>query len=325
MKLQRGASGDPVLKVQNKLKQLGFYLGPSDGSFGGGTESAVKSYQKSRGLEPDGIVGENTWKHLFPSLLPPVSDMLSHPVTYRCVALSGSFETSTRPPECFCGLTGDFDGQGISFGALQWNFGQGTLQPLLRRMIEQHRAVCESIFHENLPVLEAVLKASKAEQMRFARDIQDSRCSIVEPWRGMFKALGRTEECRNLQMEQAAERYAAAVALAAEYGLASERAVALMFDIIVQNGSIGPVVKAQILRDFAAAPSEPGPERELARMRIIANRRAEAAKAKFVEDVRNRKLTIAEGRGTVHGLPYDLEEQFGLRLEPFPRTAAVNA
>ena len=53
---------------------------------------------------------------------------------------------------------------------------------------------------------------------------------------------------------------------------------------------------------------------QVARMRIIANRRAAAARPEFVNDVRVRKLTIAEGQGTVHGIPYDLEEQFGLRL-----------
>ena len=51
-----------------------------------------------------------------------------------------------------------------------------------------------------------------------------------------------------------------------------------------------------------------------ARMRIIANRRAVASKAQFVNDVRVRKLTIAEGEGVVHGIHYNLEEQFALRL-----------
>ena len=34
---------------------------------------------------------------------------------------------------CWGGATGDFDGQLLSAGASQWNLGQGTLQPLLRR------------------------------------------------------------------------------------------------------------------------------------------------------------------------------------------------
>jgi hypothetical protein len=39
----------------------------------------------------------------------------------------------------------------------------------------------------------------------------------------------------------------------------------------------------------------------VARLRIFANRRAEAANPKWVEDVRMRKLTIANGQGTAAG------------------------
>ena len=59
-----------------------------------------------------------------------------------------------------------------------------------------------------------------------------------------------------------------------------------------------------------------GDQQELERMRIIANRRAEAARPEFVEDVRRRKLTIAEGVGMVHGIGYDLERQYKLGLTP---------
>lgn len=55
-------------------------------------------------------------------------------------------------------------------------------------------------------------------------------------------------------------------------------------------------------------------EREKARLRIIANRRVEAANKRWIEDVRERKLCIANGGGTVHGIPYDLEGQFGIGL-----------
>jgi hypothetical protein len=51
-------------------------------------------------------------------------------------------------------------------------------------------------------------------------------------------------------------------------------------------------------------------------MKIVALRRAAASKPQFVEDVRARKLAIAEGSGLVHGLPYDLEDQFDLSLTP---------
>ena len=105
--------------------------------------------------------------------------------------------------------------------------------------------------------------------------------------------------------------------MCATFELTTERAAALMFDISVQNGSIGALVRAQIEKDFAALPKLEDPlQAEVARLRIIANRRAAACRPEFVEEVRARKLTIADGEGVVRGIPYDLDRQFGLRLVP---------
>ena len=91
-----------------------------------------------------------------------------------------------------------------------------------------------------------------------------------------------------------------------------------MFDIKVQNGTISKLVKEQIRLDFAQIdPKLSSSDTEVERLRIIANRRASAAKDEWVEDVRTRKLAIANGQGTVHGNFYDLKEQYGLGLEPF--------
>jgi hypothetical protein len=313
MKIQRGSSGSDVAKIQTRLAELGLYRGPVDSSFGGGTESAVKVFQRNNGLAQDGCVGNVTWSKLLPQgEAPKPSTMLDQPVSLRCLALTSSFETGNMPPECFCGVTGDFDGQGISFGALQWNLGQGSLQPLLHEMFEKHEQVSRDIFHENFEVLKALRSSDKQEQLDFARSIQNLRnFKIDEPWRGMMKQLGRTSEFQGIQANHAAKILAKARAMCADYGLTTERGLALMFDICVQNGSISPVVQAQIHSDFTAMSDRSD---QVERMRIIAIRRSAAANARFVNDVRIRKMTIAEGRGTVHGIPYELEEQFGLRL-----------
>lgn len=47
-----------------------------------------------------------------------------------CLKVSGGFESGRGPS--YTSLTGNFDGQGISAGILQWNAGQGTLQSLVR-------------------------------------------------------------------------------------------------------------------------------------------------------------------------------------------------
>jgi hypothetical protein len=43
--------------------------------------------------------------------------------------VTGHFEDSTDP---LGGVSGDFDGMGLSLGVLQWNIGMGSLQPLVK-------------------------------------------------------------------------------------------------------------------------------------------------------------------------------------------------
>lgn len=310
---RRGSTGAEVKRIQRQLQERNHYHGPIDGIFGGGTESAVKAFQRAEELAVDGIVGPNTWEYLFNEDEVPAPAILDEPLSYRCLALTGSFETGKPPPDCFAGLSGDFDGQGISFGALQWNFGQGSLQPLLEKMDDQHPGVLQDIFDERCPEFREILEAPQEHQMDWSRSVQDqNRYVLREPWQGLFKSLGRCDEFQDLQVEVAGRLYEAAVDLARDYELKSERAVALMFDIKVQNGSIYSYVKEQIMRDFEHLPDGAGEEDRLC---IVANRRAEASNPRWVEDVRTRKLTIAKGRGSVHGMYYDLEQDYGIRLD----------
>ena len=55
--LRRGARGEAVRGLQNRLRAIGVYQGEADGVFGAGTETAVKTAQRKFGLEADGVVG----------------------------------------------------------------------------------------------------------------------------------------------------------------------------------------------------------------------------------------------------------------------------
>src|SRR5262245_4294574 len=116
-----GSFGDEVRRIQERLAVLGLYRGPLDARFGGATESAVRQFQRSAGLAVNGIVGPATWGALVHAPF-PATDLRDRPVAFRCLALTGSFETGTGFPDCFAGLSGDFDGQGLSLGVCQWNF-----------------------------------------------------------------------------------------------------------------------------------------------------------------------------------------------------------
>ena len=311
---KNGSSGDDVARIQKALKDAGFYQGEADGVFGGQTEAAVKKFQAAAGLGADGMVGPATWSKLFPAEAPKG---VSGDLSTRCLALTGSFETGRLAPECFAAMTGDFDGQGMSFGALQWNFGQGTLQPLLKEMLTNHNDIASSIFGANLNQLQQAISGGKEAALSFAASIQDqSKKVIAAPWKQMFRSLGLTPEFQAIEAKGAAAYYGRAIKLCNDYELWTLRGRALMFDICVQNGSIPDKVRDLILTDFRKIDSsQPAEEVELLRMRSVANRRAEAANPRFIEDVRTRKLCIAEGKGTVHGITYDLAAQFGLDLQ----------
>jgi hypothetical protein len=315
---QLGSHGAQVVQIQEALKAKGFYRGPADGDFGGGTQAAVAAFQRANSLDPDGKVGARTWTALFGGRAEiPAPDLANEGLARRCLALTGAFETGTGVPDCFCGLSGDFDGQGVSFGVLQWNFGQGSLQPLLRELAEQHPQVAQAIFGNHFGPLQEAIAASQEELMSFARSVQHPVThAIFEPWRGYAKALGRTPEFQQIQVKHADGKFRQALAMCRDYGLWSERAAALMFDIVTQNGSIAKITAAQIRAEIGTLPAELSEkDLEVRKMEIIANRRAEAANPRWVDDVRRRKLCIARGGGVVHGIPYDLEAQFGIRLE----------
>ncbi len=64
MRLYRvGDSGESVRDIQTRLARLGFDSEPdARGEFRSGTRRAVRSFQRDRGLPPDGIVGPDTWR-----------------------------------------------------------------------------------------------------------------------------------------------------------------------------------------------------------------------------------------------------------------------
>ncbi len=57
---KRGAKGDDVSALQQKLKALGYLTGAADGRYGAGTVKAVEAFQKDNGLEATGRVDEDT-------------------------------------------------------------------------------------------------------------------------------------------------------------------------------------------------------------------------------------------------------------------------
>ena len=67
-----GDQGSEVAEIQGQLASLGYDVA-ADGDFGPATAEAIKSFQSSRGLDADGLVGPTTYTALMGRSLPEVS------------------------------------------------------------------------------------------------------------------------------------------------------------------------------------------------------------------------------------------------------------
>lgn len=72
--LKNGSTGDDVKRLQQALKDKGFYNGTVDGAFGPGTDAAVRAFQSAKGLGADGVAGPAT-KAALGIIVPPGPDI----------------------------------------------------------------------------------------------------------------------------------------------------------------------------------------------------------------------------------------------------------
>ncbi len=101
--LQLGSSGQSVKVLQYYLSVIGYFNDKIpqvslDGVFGEGTQSAVRAFQKSAGLSPDGIVGRDTWnaivneynkiKNTLPNLFEDTAESL-YPGRFLSIGVQG--------------------------------------------------------------------------------------------------------------------------------------------------------------------------------------------------------------------------------------------
>ncbi len=238
----------------------------------------------------------------------------------RVLALTGFFETSKSFPYCHGISAGNFDGQGLSYGVLQWNLGRGTLQPILRQMVNgENRKISKLVLGSKyLAEVDRILNLPKTEQIKWASKITDTnnKHRLKCPWSVLLANWGETPEMVQAQQMAAGWYFRKAKRLFKEYGLWSQRGYALMFDLAVQNGGINSIVKGHILSDFKKITSKNKYDIEVQKLQFIAIRRAEASNPRWVNDVKQRKLAIASGKGRVHGHTVDVAKDFNITLLP---------
>lgn len=204
-------------------------------------------------------------------------------------------------------VAGNFDGQGLSLGYLQWCIGQGTLQPLLNRMDREYNAEMKSIFGTNYDAIHNMILDTKENQLAWAKSINSSANAISQPWYSQLVNLSNNQHFINIELDAEAYKTDQAMIICDKYNLKTVRGFALAFDIAVQNGGISPEA-AQII-DTARAKNPNMAEKDL--LKVIANAVADTSTTNN-EDIRLRKMAIVNGSGTVHGFILDLDKNYGL-------------
>lgn len=119
-RLEVGDTGSDVRDLQTKLKKLGFYTGSIDGTFGSGTQSAVKAFQRKYGLTADGIAGSSTMSKLNTLYKNATSSSSSSSSTDDDALRMGATGTAVKELQTMLKKLGYYN------GSIDGTFGSGT-------------------------------------------------------------------------------------------------------------------------------------------------------------------------------------------------------
>ena len=266
-------------------------------------------------------------------------DVLS-PSELKAVRITSTFETGRAGG--FGGLTGNIDGQGLSFGLLNFTIKAGSLIPLLQEFINKYPARYAAVFGKDAERFKDIVFATKPDpdpanpkrrirdvdrQMVFVNNQMNSMPKkakgnrIIEPWKTYFGRLENDPEFRKIQVKAVRRALDRARYWFNYFGLKTERGFAFMFDLVSSHGGswldaskFKGARKALLQRMLAAKKATLGRDAltDLEKMEVIANMIADVSLREWRERVRVRKLWFVRGSGKVHGSLYDIKKDFGI-------------
>lgn len=251
--------------------------------------------------------------------------------------ITGHFEDSEDP---FGGVTGDFDGMGISLGVLQWNIGSGSLQPLVKPLGE---ATVARLMPAHGQALWKACNAPIADGLRIVRGWQTGT-RLGPEVRAELKSFCHSPDFIDQQIAAAetvaARAFAAAKAYAAHdpaTGGVGKPLFCWFFDVHTQNGGLSGLGYADVKQFIDANGASRADDticdwlsdrnqadagyrdshRNAALWRdnvdpsqlslfVLSFLRSQKSRTQYRADVLNRKGTIALGTGWVHLELHDL-------------------
>jgi hypothetical protein len=313
------------------------------------------SYNEPEAIVPEGGLIPNICSELsFTSVRWPANYSQNDQLAFSlALNISGSYEGHAG----WSNLSNNFDGQGLSLGILNQNLGQGSLQPLLIQMRDQHNQVLKSLmtttmynslmtmltaweqstglglmksnvgsmvpFYERKLVnpLESkgqidkfygalVLKSAATDaSVNWALNnlyIDGGGLNFKLDWEKTLKDLARHPDYVSLQIASASLLHDKAQEYRKRLVWKELRSYLLLFDFIVQNGGLN---ESHFSQFFNWKKQNPLASERLQLLQMLEIRILDTA-SQWQNDVRQRKTTIINGTGIVHGESRNLPQEY---------------
>jgi hypothetical protein len=206
-----------------------------------------------------------------------------------------NYETTADP---YSQVTGNFDGAGISFGIIQFNFLSGTLQELFRLFRSADSAALQNCFRRESSYAELwrAVDGSVPKAVHWGNSISigASKHKVAKAWTSDLTRVGRIEHFRLIQMEFAYDKYGRQLMSTIAYlqGLTglkirNHRCLTALFDMCIQQGGYHKAA-----REIAQRVKREAPADELALTHIAVEERAKKARKQYQADCLSRRLGI---------------------------------
>ena len=271
------------------------------------------------------------------------------PSELKAVKITSTFETGRAGG--FGGLTGNMDGQGLSFGLMNFTIKAGSLIPLLQEFITKFPDRYSSAFGKDADAFKEMVFATKPDPKHPKRRIRDVERQmafvngmnsvpekargnkIIEPWKTYFGRLENDLEFQKIQVKAVRAALDRARYWQKYFDFKTERGFVFMFDLVSSHGGAwlnAPKFKgkrrALLQKMLADKKARLGRSTltELETMEVIANMIADSSLEEWRAQVRTRKLWFVRGIGKVHGTLYDIKKDFGVTDNP-PDFGAVTS
>ncbi|WP_175838216.1 hypothetical protein [Burkholderia anthina] len=197
----------------------------------------------------------------------------------------------------------NFDGMGMSFGLIQWNFGMNTLGPILKEMHDVDPQAFEAAFASGTnyqTIWSAISSGDSAAQKSWEITQQNSNKAN---WLKTFQAIGDNEKFQDIQIHEAA-KYHQYVLRCLKFlrGLRSDlmESVRLgtycaLYDLCVQQGDLS---KASQQIQERTTTEKPATQIDL--LKIAIQERAKVANPSSVFDCTSRRMGIIQQKPYPH-------------------------